>query len=115
MSVDRELLKGSSKTLILQLLSERSRHGYDLTSQIKKLSNGAIEVSEGAIYPALHSLESDGFIKSEWKNGDGKRKRKVYKITPSGKKLLKEKKDSWHKFVAAMGDLIPAKRICWEA
>ncbi len=114
MAIEKELLKGSSKTLILQLLNERPRHGYDLTSQIRKTTNGAIEISEGTIYPALHSLEADGFIKSEWAQGDGKRKRKVYRITSSGKKLLKEKRESWNEFVAAMAELLPAKRICWD-
>lgn len=114
MSIEKELLKGSSKTLILQLLNNSPKHGYEITSQIKKATNGAIDISEGTIYPALHSLEADGFVCSQWTQGDGKRKRKVYRITPAGKKILKEKRDSWFEFVAAMTELLPAKRVCWE-
>jgi PadR family transcriptional regulator, regulatory protein PadR len=114
MAIEKELLKGSSKTLILQLLIKSPKHGYELTSQIKKITSGAIEISEGTIYPALHSLEADGFVTSTWTDGEGKRKRKVYRITPQGKKLLKEKKESWFKFAAAMAELLPVKRMCWS-
>ncbi|HAG90764.1 MAG TPA: PadR family transcriptional regulator [Bdellovibrionales bacterium] len=115
MLIDKELIKGSSKTVILQLLSKKGMHGYELSSQIKSLTQGAIEISEGTIYPTLHSLEADGYIESQWAESEGKRKRKVYKITSSGRKLLKERKASWNDFLKAMQSLLPVKSNILEA
>ena len=111
MAIEKEFLKGTSKTLILQILKKAPTHGYDIAAQISKASSGVIKISEGTLYPALHSLESDGFISSEWVKGEGKRKRKVYQITSEGKRMLKEKRESWNEFISAMSELIPMKKI----
>jgi PadR family transcriptional regulator PadR len=109
MQVDKQLLKGTTKTLVLQLLSKKSMHGYELSVQLKTLSSGKIEVTEGTIYPMLHALEADGAITSKVLE-QGKRTRKVYEITEEGKKLLKTKTREWQEFQSMMEQLMAASR-----
>lgn len=109
MQIDKQLLKGCTKTLVLQLLSKKSMHGYELTTQLKTLSSGKLEVTEGTIYPMLHSLEADGAITSVTLE-QGKRTRKVYQITDQGRDLLKTKTKEWHDFQSMMEQLLAASR-----
>lgn len=109
MSIDKELLKGCSKTMVLQLLSREALHGYEVARRLKELTGGKIEVTEGTLYPLLHSLEADERIASEWVKGDGKRKKKVYSITASGKALLKSKQKEWQDFVSTVELVFTAK------
>ncbi len=109
MALDKELLKGCTKTLVLEFLSKAPMHGYELSSQIKAASGGEIEVTEGTIYPLLHSLEKDGAIVAKWDSSAGKRKRKIYRITAEGRKQVKARKQDWQKFVSVMGAMIPTK------
>ncbi len=109
MQVDKQLLKGCTKTIVLQLLSKKRMHGYELSVQLKTLSQGKIEVTEGTIYPLLHSLEADGAITSNIIE-QGKRTRKVYEITAEGKKLLKTKIQEWQEFQSMMEQLLAAGR-----
>ena len=82
----KELLKGTLKTIILNLLSEHGRmYGYEITQKVKTFSGGTILLTEGALYPALHKLEADGFLSTE-KEHIGKRVRKYYTLTAKGRK-----------------------------
>ena len=109
MTVDKELLKGCSKTIVLQLLSKKGMHGYELSQKLKQSTSGKIEITEGTLYPLLHALEADGSITSNWLHVVGQRRRKVYTITTKGKKLLKEKTKEWQEFLSTMELLLPAK------
>lgn len=81
----KELLKGTLKTIILRLLADHGRmYGYEMTQKVKKLSDGAILLTEGALYPALHKLEAEDLVVTE-KENIGKRVRKYYSLTPKGK------------------------------
>ena len=81
----KELLKGTLKTIILQLLADNGRmYGYEMTQKVKALSDGAILLTEGALYPALHKLEAEGLLVTE-KENIGKRVRKYYSLTPKGR------------------------------
>lgn len=110
MQIDKQLLKGCTKTLVLQLLSKRNMHGYELSVQLKTLSQGKLEVTEGTIYPLLHSLEADGAISSRIEETQGKRTRKVYEITTNGRRLLKDKTKEWQEFQSMMEQLLTASR-----
>lgn len=109
MQVDKQLLKGCTKTLVLQVLSKRAMHGYELATQLKTLSDGKLEVTEGTIYPLLHTLEADGAIVASIIE-IGKRTRKVYAITDEGKKLLKTKTEEWQEFQSMMEKLLAASK-----
>jgi PadR family transcriptional regulator, regulatory protein PadR len=109
MQINKQLLKGCTKTIVLQLLSKKNMHGYELSVQLKTLSAGKVEVTEGTLYPLLHSLEADGAISSTIIE-QGKRTRKVYVITSEGKRLLKSKTEEWQEFQSMMEKLLAASR-----
>lgn len=95
MAISKELLKGTTTLLILQLLSESDRYGYEITREIEKRSDSTFNLKEGTLYPILHSLESELFVDSYWEDTESARKRKYYKITKKGLKLLSDKKKEW--------------------
>ncbi len=98
MKISKELINGSTSTLVLSLLEDKSMYGYELIKEIDKKSSGIFEFKEGTLYPLLHSLESNGYLESYWDNRDGGRKRKYYSITDKGKKELADKKEEWEVF-----------------
>ena len=98
----KELLKGTLKTIILNQLSEHGRmYGYEITQQVKSLSGGSIQLTEGALYPALHKLEKEGFLTTE-KENIGLRVRKYYSLTPKGKKASIDKIKELQAFFASL-------------
>lgn len=104
--VNKELLKGSSTTVILVILNRREMYGYELIKEIEKESKGAFGYKEGTLYPVLHRLEKQGAIQSRWEETDSARKRKFYRITPKGRKVLAEKKQEWVAFRSAIDRLV---------
>ncbi len=99
MTIDKELLKGSTSMLILKLLESGDMYGYQMTKELDRKSENTFTLKEGTLYPILHSLESTGMIEAYWEETDSSRKRKYYKITKKGKKLLAEKEAEWTKYV----------------
>ena len=97
-----ELLKGTLKTILLNLLAENGRmYGYEMVRKVRERSGGALELTEGALYPALHKLKADGFLVTE-KVAIGKRVRKYYSLTPTGSAARAAKVGEFHEFVRAM-------------
>ncbi len=104
--ISNELLKGTLKTIVLNLLVENKRmYGYEITREVEKISEGKIQLTWGALYPTLHKLESDGLIISEEYN-IGKRVRKYYRLTPEGEKTSRDKVNEFAEFVQIMGRII---------
>lgn len=100
--ISTDLLKGTLKTIILNLLSEGGRmYGYEITQEVEKLSEGTIQLSWGALYPTLHKLEADGLIYSE-EQSIGKRVRKYYQLTPEGNKASQDKVEEFLEYVRVM-------------
>lgn len=98
----KELLKGTLKTIVLRLLEEKGKmYGYEITQHVKALSDGKLELTEGALYPTLHRLESDGLVKTE-KVFLGKRARKYYTLTPAGNKATSARLEEFQEFMLAM-------------
>jgi PadR family transcriptional regulator len=98
----KELLKGTLKTIVLKLLSEHGRmYGYEITQKVKELTFGNIMLTEGALYPTLHKLESLGLVTAE-KVAIGKRIRKYYSLTPIGVTESVSKVEEFHAFVKTM-------------
>ena len=103
--LDRELKKGSAELLILSLVEDQPRHGYDIGQLIEQRSNGNLRFSVGALYPLLYRLEKRGWIAGRWVEKNGQRRRRYYRITAEGKKKLKAERHSWKVFVEAINSI----------
>lgn len=100
--LDRELKKGSAELLILSLLEARARHGYELRKQIEMRSDGVLKFNAASLYPLLYRLENRGWIEGKWVEKAGQRRRRFYKLTKEGKKVLASQRSTWQSFVAAI-------------
>jgi PadR family transcriptional regulator PadR len=100
--LDRELKKGSAELLILSLVEDRPRHGYDIGQLIELRSNGTLRFSVASLYPLLYRLEKRGWIRGRWVEKAGQRRRRYYRLTPAGKKILAAQRDGWREFVEAI-------------
>ncbi len=104
-----ELIKGTLKTIILKLLSDTQKmYGYEITQRVKELTGDKIQITEGALYPTLHALEEQGAVTTEVVN-IGKRVRKYYTLTSTGKKQASEKVNEFADFVGTMQFLLNIK------
>ena len=101
-SYRRELLKGSTETLILSLLAEESMYGYMLVKEIDRRSNGYFQLKEGTLYPALHRLERDGLVEGEWEEAKSGQSRRYYHIKPVGRERLNCLRQEWDLFTEAV-------------
>ena len=100
---DRELKKGSAELLILSLVEDRPRHGYDIGQLIELRSRGALRFNVASLYPLLYRLEKRGWIRGRWVEKPGQRRRRYYRLTAAGKKILAAQRDGWREFVEAIG------------
>ena len=110
MALYDQIRKGSTNTLILSLLSEEPMYGYQITQELKRRSEGYFEMKEGLLYPALHKMERDGLLRSEWRRVGGSRRRKYYFITEKGRKALANSVAEWTTFTAKLMQVIGGKR-----
>lgn len=106
MKVSKELLKGTTTLLILQLLNEGDKYGYEMTKELERRSEELFTLKEGTLYPILHNLESDGMIEAYWEDSEKLRKRKYYHITSKGKKLLVDKKVEWQAYSKGVANIL---------
>ena len=95
--------------LILKTLSLAPMHGWGLTHRIEQLSNEALQVGQGSIYPALVRLEQRGWIDTEWRTTENSRRAKYYRLTAAGRRALGNELASWQRFVSAVGLVIAAE------
>jgi PadR family transcriptional regulator len=100
--LDRELKKGSAELLILSLLEARPRHGYEISKQIEARSRGALRFHVASLYPLLYRLEGRGWIEGRWVEKAGQRRRRHYRLTPEGRKVLAAQRSAWESFVNAI-------------
>ncbi len=103
-----ELLPGTLDLLILKAVSLNAVHGYGVLLRIEQISGGALEVQQGALYPALYRLEHNGLIKSKWGTSDNNRRAKFYRLTRAGRRRLGEQEAGWHRLVDAMAAVLTA-------
>ena len=101
-----ELLQGTLDLLILQTLQWGTQHGYGISQAIRVGSGEVLQVDTGSLYPALHRLEKQGWIKSEWKTSENNQRAKYYRLTPTGKKHLAGEQSRWTQMVEAMAALM---------
>ena len=100
--LERELKKGSAELLILTLVEDRPRHGYEIGQLIELRSGGLLHFNVASLYPLLYRLEKRGWIRGRWVEKAGQRRRRYYRLTPSGRKMLAAQRDGWREFVEAI-------------
>ena len=100
--LDRELKKGSAELLILSLVEDQPRHGYDIGNLIERRSKGALRFNVASLYPLLYRLERRGWIQGRWVEKAGQRRRRYYRLTAEGKRVLAAQRNSWREFVEAI-------------
>ena len=98
----RELKKGSTELLVLALIEDRPRHGYDIGKRIESGSNGRLTFRIGSLYPILCRLEDKGLITGRWIEKPGERRRRYYKLTAEGRKALARERSLWNEFVVTV-------------
>ena len=101
-SLERELKRGSTEVLILALLDEQDRHGYDIGRLIDQRSDGAITFHVASLYPTLYRLEGKGLIEGRWVERAGQRRRRYYRLTAQGRRVLRKQRGVWKNFVVAL-------------
>jgi PadR family transcriptional regulator len=110
MSEERELRKGSAELLILSLLDERERHGYDLAKLIERRSEGELTFHVASLYPILYRLERRGLILGRWVEKPGQRRRRFYRLTAEGEQTLAAQRRSWNTFFLALNRVARLRR-----
>ncbi|SRR5579872_2835551 len=105
-----ELLQGTLDMLILQTLRWGAQHGYGISQAIRAGSSELLQVETGSLYPALHRLEKQRWIKSEWKTSENNQRAKYYRLTPAGKKHLAAEQSRWTQLVEAMAQIMQPRR-----
>jgi PadR family transcriptional regulator len=100
--LDRELKKGSAELMILSLIEARPRHGYEIGKLIEARSGGALSFHVASLYPLLYRLEKRGWLEGRWVEKAGQRRRRYYKLTSDGRKVLAGQRSNWESFVAAI-------------
>jgi len=100
--MSRELVAASTRPVLLAILARGESYGYEIIQQVKQLSDGNLEWTEGMLYPVLHRIEKEGIIESEWKVADTGRKRKYYRLNNKGKEAMAQERAQWQKVNKAL-------------
>jgi len=107
-ALDRELKKGNAELLILALLEEKARHGYEIGKLIEERSEGIVRFHVASLYPLLYRLERRGWLKGEWEPAGGRRRR-FYRLTATGRKTLATQRTRWREFSGAMNRIVEVR------
>src|SRR5438034_11830160 len=102
MSQHNNLVQVTLDLLILKILALEPLHGWAISRRLKTISGDVLQVSEGSLYPALHKLEQEGWIRAEWKQTENNRRAKFYALTRLGRKQLEQESASWHLLSSAI-------------
>jgi PadR family transcriptional regulator PadR len=105
-----EILQGTLDMLILQTLQWGPAHGYAIGQTIRSQSAESLKIETGSLYPALHRLEKQGWVKSDWRQTEANQRAKFYRLTPKGKKQLLQERDRWSQLVSAIGTILNPDR-----
>lgn len=103
MSKPTDLVQGTLDLLILKTLALEPMHGWGIAQRIRQASGEVLQVNQGALYPALHRLEQNGWIRAKWGESDNNRRAKFYSLRPAGRKYLEQEHANWERLSAAIG------------
>jgi PadR family transcriptional regulator PadR len=106
MSKPTDLVQGTLDLLILKILALQPLHGWAVSQRLKQISGDVLQVSEGSLYPALHKLEQQGWIRAEWKASDNNRRAKFYTLTRLGRRHLAKEAANWDRLSAAISSVV---------
>ena len=104
--LDRELKKGSAELMVLALTEARARHGYEIAKLIETRSGGEVRFNVASLYPLLYRLEKRGWIRGTWIEKPGERRRRFYRLTAEGRRVLVAQRSGWRNFVAAIDRIV---------
>jgi transcriptional regulator len=111
MSRPSDLVQGTLDLLLLKILALEPLHGWAISQRLRQVSGDVLQVSDGSLYPALHKLEHEGWITSEWKPSDNNRRAKFYSLTRSGRRQLEREAASWKRLSTAISDVVRLEEI----
>src|SRR3989442_13616276 len=106
MSKPTDLVQGTLDLLILKILALEPMHGWAISQRLKQMSSEVLQVSDGSLYPALHKLEQEGWITSEWKPSENNRRAKFYSLTRFGRRHLEKEAANWSRLSAAISHVV---------
>jgi PadR family transcriptional regulator, regulatory protein PadR len=106
MTKPKDLVQGTLDLLILRIVALESMHGWAIAHRIRQMSSDVLQVGQSALYPALHKLEQQGWIKAEWKLSETNRRAKYYSLTRAGRKALAEEAANWERLSAAISAVV---------
>ncbi len=106
MSLRDQMRKGSTDLVLLALLADQPMYGYQINQELERQSGGYFDMKEGLLYPALHRLQKEGFLTSQWQKAETGRRRKYYAITPAGRDYLAEQSAEWRTFMQKLEEII---------
>src|SRR5499425_2518874 len=106
MSKPPDLVQGTLDLLLLKILALEPLHGWAISLRLRSMSGDVLQVSEGSLYPALHKLEQEGWIRAEWKTTENNRKAKFYSLTRLGRRQLESETESWQRLSSAISAVV---------
>jgi PadR family transcriptional regulator PadR len=107
--IEQEWKKGSAELLILSVIGDRLRHGYEIGKLIEARSGGSVTFHVASLYPLLYRLERRGWIKGRWVEKPTQRRRRLYRLTAEGRKVLARQRDGWQRFIQAIARIVEAQ------
>jgi transcriptional regulator len=110
MSKPSDLVQGTLDLLLLKILALQPLNGFAISQRLKQVSGEVLQVSDGSLYPALHKLENEGWIKAEWKTTENNRRAKFYSLTRPGRKQLEKEATNWGRLSAAISQVVKLER-----
>jgi PadR family transcriptional regulator, regulatory protein PadR len=108
MTKPNDLVQGTVDMLILKMIDLQPMHGWAIAQRIRQISNDVLRVNQGALYPALHRLEQQGWIEAEWGESENNRRAKYYSLTKAGRHYLRAEQKSWERLAGAIGLVLKA-------
>lgn len=106
MSKPADLVQGTLDMLLLKILALEPMNGFAISQRLKQVSGDILQMSDGSLYPALHKLEQEGWIKAEWKTTDNNRRAKFYSLTRLGRKQLEKEAENWSRLSTAISHVV---------
>lgn len=111
MTKPSDLVQGTLDLLLLKILALQPLNGWAISQRLKQVSGNVLQVSDGSLYPALHKLEQQGWIKAEWKQSENNRRAKFYSLTRLGHKCLEQETANWNRLSTAISDVVRLNEV----
>lgn len=111
MSKPSDLVQGTLDLLLLKILALEPLNGFAISQRLKQVSGDVLQVSDGSLYPALHKLENEGWVKAEWKTTENNRRAKFYSLTRPGRKQLEKESENWGRLSSAISQVVKLEEI----